>query len=138
MPNPYHFMLLILLESHWLVKVHEGGLLIFKLMCKRYWILDKIFILNPSKLIKKNLKRNSGKFMIQLESFRWVKFLEGDFVTFRPKVKKILNFEWFSSWESNLIFLHKNLQLGSIVRVIFTLGIVAYSCSHLNQQHMSH
>jgi hypothetical protein len=76
--------------------------------------------------------------MILLESFRWVKFLEGDFVTFRPKVRKLLNFEYFSSWENNFIFLHKNSQLGFIVRAMFTLGIVAYSCSHLNQQHMSH
>jgi hypothetical protein len=50
-----------------------------------------------------------------------VGFFQGDFLTLKPKVGEILNFESFLSWNINLKLKFKISELGSIIRVLFTL-----------------
>jgi hypothetical protein len=53
----------------------------------------------------------------------WVRFLEGDFVIFRPKVGEVLIF-WLIFIFIIQYFYFKKLQLGSIVKVLFTFGAI--------------
>jgi hypothetical protein len=82
MPPALH---LILLESPWCVKVHQGGIIMFRPMVQEllnvekrcYWKFKKINI------------KNCVMFLVLLETLQWVKFNGGDIVIFRPKVHNI-------------------------------------------------
>ncbi len=51
-------------------------------------------------------------------------FLGGDFVSFRFKVKEILNYESFLSWEINLNFFFFKFTIGLYHHGPFTLGAI--------------
>ncbi len=78
-------MLLVLLESCWQVGVHQGDLAMFKPSMQE--------LLNIEKNFKKISNNNFEQFLGIVENPWCVKFIGGDFVVFRLKLKKVLNFE---------------------------------------------
>ncbi len=76
-------MLLILLESCQQVGVHQSDLAMFKPSVQELLNIEQIF---------KNLNKFE-QFLGIVENPWWMRFIGGDFVIFRPKLKMVLNFE---------------------------------------------
>ncbi len=99
--------------------------LFWEMLC--VFFLNAIFlnffakILNPK---KKKKKKKSKSCLLLLESPQWGRFLGGNFIIFRPKMKEILNLGKFH-WKFILNFKTFFSQLGSIIRVMSMLGAIA-------------
>jgi hypothetical protein len=86
-------MFLVSLESRWWVWVHQGCLVVFRLMVQELLNIEHFFQRNLKTIKTKYFREIGTSTLVLLESTYGWDFFGSDFIIFRMKVREILNID---------------------------------------------